>query len=92
MSSHPRASRIGEPSWEIANLYPRQGAWSESDYLGLEIVDPRDRSITVLGLDNAGAGFDELSRTFDGQSAASRLLAGFAVNVSTVFDRPEVIQ
>ncbi|WP_182865830.1 Uma2 family endonuclease [Rhodopirellula sp. JC639] len=209
MSSQPRASRIGEPTWEIANLYPRQGAWSESDYLGLDagrlveyengvleilrmptelhqaislflwlqlrnfidthrrmqgiclvaplpirlwdgkfrepdvmymsaenrerrtpkfwegadlvmeivsesdpdrdwvekrqdyskagipeywIVDPRDRSVTVLGLDNGGTGYDELSRTFDGQSAASRLLADFAVDVSTVFDRPEVIQ
>ncbi|QDV43109.1 hypothetical protein Enr13x_29630 [Stieleria neptunia] len=209
MSSEPRASRIGEPTWEIANLYPRQGAWSETDYLGLDagslvefdsgvleilrmptelhqaitlclwlqiqtfiktnrhaegvclvaplpvrlwegkfrepdvmymsaenreqrtpkfwkgadlvmeivsesdpdrdwiekrheyakagiseywIVDPRDRSITVLGLSESESSYRELSRTCDGQQARSRLLDGFAVDVSTVFDRPEVIQ
>ncbi|MCS7471606.1 Uma2 family endonuclease [Stieleria sp. ICT_E10.1] len=209
MSSEPRASRIGEPTWEIAKLYPRQGAWSESDYLGLDagrlvefengvleilrmptelhqaislflwlqirnfidthshakgvclvaplpvrlwdgkfrepdvlymsaenrtqrtpkfwkgadlvmeivsesdpdrdwiekrydyakagiteywIVDPRDRSITVLGLAESESSYHELSRNFDGQTASSRQLDGFAVGVSTVFDRPEVIQ
>ncbi len=25
-----------EPVWEIAQLFPNQGAWSEADYLGLE--------------------------------------------------------
>ncbi len=27
--------RSGEPTWEIAHLFPAQGAWSESEYLGL---------------------------------------------------------
>jgi Uma2 family endonuclease len=26
----------GEPTWEIARLFPRQGEWTESDYLALE--------------------------------------------------------
>lgn len=30
-----RASRPGEPTWEIALLYPLQGQWTEADYLAL---------------------------------------------------------
>src|SRR4051812_47861507 len=26
----------GEPTWEIAELYPRQGEWTEDEYLALE--------------------------------------------------------
>lgn len=32
----PRASRRGEPTWEIAQLFPLQGEWSEADYLALQ--------------------------------------------------------
>ena len=28
--SHP-----GEPTWEVASLYPEQGTWTEADYLAL---------------------------------------------------------
>ena len=31
----PRVSRRGEPTWEIAYLYPSQGTWSEEEYLAL---------------------------------------------------------
>ena len=31
-----RVSSRGEPAWEIAHLFPSQGAWSESDYLSLD--------------------------------------------------------
>ena len=31
-----RRSKIGEPTWEIADLYPPQGHWSEWEYLQLE--------------------------------------------------------
>lgn len=27
---------IGEPTWEIARLFPNQGAWSEQEYLELK--------------------------------------------------------
>lgn len=30
-----KSSRPGEPVWEIAELFPQQGAWSEQDYLAL---------------------------------------------------------
>jgi Uma2 family endonuclease len=29
-------SRRGEPTWEIAMLYPRQGEWTEEEYLALD--------------------------------------------------------
>ena len=32
----PTGSAIGEPTWEIAELFPRQGQWSEADYLAIE--------------------------------------------------------
>jgi Uma2 family endonuclease len=36
--THPvvRISRKGEPTWEIAMLFPPQGEWSEGEYLSLE--------------------------------------------------------
>src|SRR5438876_8463177 len=36
------ASRLpgeGEPAWEIAYLFPRQGDWTEDDYLGLDAIN-----------------------------------------------------
>jgi Uma2 family endonuclease len=32
----PRLSVYGEPTWEIARLFPAQGTWSEAEYLGLD--------------------------------------------------------
>lgn len=32
----PRESRRGEPTWEISDLYPHQGTWSEEEYLALD--------------------------------------------------------
>jgi Uma2 family endonuclease len=29
-------SRLGEPAWEIATLFPNQGSWSEEEYLALD--------------------------------------------------------
>jgi Uma2 family endonuclease len=31
-----RPSQRGEPTWEIAERYPRQGEWTEEDYFALE--------------------------------------------------------
>lgn len=31
----PSSSIVGEPTWEIARLFPNQGAWSELEYLQL---------------------------------------------------------
>jgi Uma2 family endonuclease len=32
----PTGSAIGEPTWEIAELFPRQGYWSEAEYLSIK--------------------------------------------------------
>ena len=32
-----RSSEIGEPVWELAELYPRQGQWTESSYLHVAV-------------------------------------------------------
>ncbi len=32
----PLKSQIGEPTWEIASLFPLQGEWSAADYLSLD--------------------------------------------------------
>src|ERR1700726_4349192 len=29
-------SKKGDPTWEVALLFPSQGAWSEADYLSLK--------------------------------------------------------
>jgi Uma2 family endonuclease len=35
-ASRPPPSRRGEPAWEIAELFPGQGFWSEHEYLALK--------------------------------------------------------
>jgi Uma2 family endonuclease len=36
-ATDPRPSKRGEPTWEVAELfYPRQGEWTEADYLALD--------------------------------------------------------
>jgi len=44
-------SSLGEPAWEIALLFPEQGAWSEEEYLALRtnrLVEFCDGRIEVL--------------------------------------------
>lgn len=36
MATAERPSTIGEPTWEIAHLFPEQGTWSEDEYLALD--------------------------------------------------------
>jgi Uma2 family endonuclease len=41
----------GEPTWDIAKLFPAQGAWSEEEYLALpgnHLVELSDGSVDVL--------------------------------------------
>jgi Uma2 family endonuclease len=49
------------------------------------IVDPRDRSITVLSLPDGEKVYREAGRYTEGQTAASLLLDGFRVDVTDVF-------
>lgn len=51
MISTARRSRKAEPAWEIARLFPYQGAWDEEDYLALDtnhLVEFCDGFIEVL--------------------------------------------
>jgi Uma2 family endonuclease len=44
-------SRRGTPTWEIAHLYPPQGAWTESRYLALEtnqLIEFKDGTLEFL--------------------------------------------
>ena len=44
-------SRPGEPTWEVAQLYPPQGEWTEADYLGLQtnhLVELSDGLLEIL--------------------------------------------
>lgn len=34
--SQPMHSVVGQPTWEIAELFPAQGEWTEAEYLGLQ--------------------------------------------------------
>ncbi len=46
-----RKPREAEPAWDIALLFPRQGQWSEEDYLTLDTnrgVELSEGSIEVL--------------------------------------------
>ncbi len=36
VSERPRISTRGEPSWEVAYCFPKQGDWTEADYLSFE--------------------------------------------------------
>jgi Uma2 family endonuclease len=45
------ASGIGEPTWDVARLFPNQGAWSEHEYLALQgnyLVEYSDGCVEVL--------------------------------------------
>jgi len=53
------------------------------------IVDPRDRSILVLTLDDNATEYREAGRYSDGQTAQSILLNDFRAPVTQVFDQGE---
>ncbi len=36
VSERPPLSKRGEPSWEVAYCFPKQGDWTEADYLSFE--------------------------------------------------------
>jgi Uma2 family endonuclease len=44
-------ARVGQPAWEVAQLYPNQGYWSEDEYLSLNgnrLIEFTDGVIEVL--------------------------------------------
>ena len=46
-----KQSKPGEPVWELAHLFPYQGAWSEEEYLALEtnhLIEYTNGSLEML--------------------------------------------
>ncbi len=51
MSTDLRKSELGQPTWEIATLFPNQGDWSEQEYLHLQtarLIEFSDGTLEVL--------------------------------------------
>ena len=47
----PPRSRPGEPTWEVTEFFPRQGEWTEAEYLAFEsnrLVELADGHLEVL--------------------------------------------
>ena len=65
----------------VCGVLPRQGAWSDEEYLWLT-----DRSRRLIEFTDSYVEHGVHAR---GEEAASRLLAGFRVHVAEVFDAPE---
>ena len=52
-------NRLGDPTWEVAYLFPSQGAWSVTDYLALEtnhLVELSEGRLEVLAMPNGNCG------------------------------------
>lgn len=93
------ASRRGEAFWRGADLAmevvspddaKRDLEVKREEYAaaGIQeywIVDPRDRSITHLVLDQSGQPYTEIGRFVVGDEVESRLLQGLRVNVQAAF-------
>ena len=46
-------SGLGDPTWEVAYLFPNQGAWSVADYLALDtnhLVELSEGRLEVLAM------------------------------------------
>lgn len=52
------------------------------------IVDPRDSTITILGLEESATAYSRVATHRPGDTASSRLLAGLCVDVRDVFSQP----
>ena len=69
------------------DLVEKRADYAEARIPEYWIVDPRDETITVLALE--GGAYVEHGVFAAGDSAGSRLLQGFAADVTTVFDAPK---
>jgi len=52
-TTQPLESAIGDPTWEITELFPRQGHWSEAEYLLLQtnrLIELSNGKLEVLRL------------------------------------------
>ncbi len=73
------------------DLVTKREEYAQAGITEYWIIDPRDRTITVLHLEASCTVYAELGRFSDGQIANSALLEGFRLDVSEVFNRPEAV-
>jgi Uma2 family endonuclease len=97
------ASLGGEPAWEIATLYPPQGAWSVDDYLELtdstrHLVEFVDGRVEVLPLPTIvhqrilGHLFLLVSHFVNQRKLGEVLLAGVRVQIdANTFREPDIV-
>jgi Uma2 family endonuclease len=78
------ALEIVSPEKPERDLVQKRADYAEAQVQEYWIVNPQTESITVLRLE--GAAYTEVGHFRRGESAASALLAGFAVDVTAVFD------
>ncbi len=96
-----RPSQTGEPVWELADLFPAQGAWSDHDYLRLDtnrLVEFTDGHVELLPMPSPKHQYVvlflyELLRRFVRQARAGRVLvAPLRVRIaSRKFREPDVV-
>ena len=98
----PRATRVGEPVWEIAELFPEQGYWTEDRYLALQtnrLVEFDNGMIEVLPAQTKSHQmialyFFELLKAFVSRSQRGGLVlvAGYRLRIPTgQFREPDVL-
>ena len=78
------ALEVVSPDKPSRDLIDKRGDYAEGGVPEYWIVNPEDETITILTL--AGRSYVEAGIVRRGESAASKLLEGFAVTVSDVFD------
>lgn len=101
MSTDMPHSRPGDPTWEIAALFPHQGEWTVSDYLGLRTNRPiefNDGKLEFLPMPTelhqliAFYLCTVLRNLGAGSSPGLSLMAPFRVRISpTKYREPDVI-
>ena len=78
---------VVSPDAPDRDLVEKRADYAEGGIPEYWIADPRDETITVLALE--GEAYVEHGVFGRGGAATSRLIEGFAADVSTVFDAPE---
>ena len=86
MATIPQTEMQPSQDWRelLEDLLPRQGTWSEDEYLVLTEQNPQTETITVLRLN--GDSYEDAGIYRRGESATSSLLQGFSVAVTAVLD------
>ena len=81
-------AEVVSPDNPDRDLVDKRMDYAEAGIPEYWIADPRDETIRVLTLQDTG--YTEHGVYRRGETAASPLLAGFAAEVSAVFDAPTV--